>query len=81
LLRCLPDGAKIETLFKTQETVGFGAWDEGRCIGQLQAYRIAPSEGDAVLWPLDVSTIGMPAALPIFASLMAFCFIRLMSWE
>lgn len=51
LLRCLPDGGKIETLFKTQETVGFGAWDDGKCIGQLHGYRISPSEGDAGLWP------------------------------
>jgi hypothetical protein len=51
LLRCLPDGGKIETLFKTQQSVGFGAWDKGKCIGQLHCYHIAPSEGDAGLWP------------------------------
>src|SRR5271169_2589773 len=30
---------------------------------------------------LDVSTVGGPAALAIRASLRAFCFTRLMSWE
>ena len=51
LLRCLPDGGRIETLFKMQETVGFGAWEGERCIAQLHGYRVAPAEGDAGLWP------------------------------
>jgi GNAT superfamily N-acetyltransferase len=51
LLRCLPDGYRIEMLFKTQETIGFGAWDQGQCIAQLHCYRLQLPHGSADLWP------------------------------
>lgn len=40
LLRCLPDGYRIETMFKTQEVIGMGAWDVDKCIAQLHCYRL-----------------------------------------
>jgi len=51
LLRCLPDGYRIEMLFNTQETIGFGAWDQGQCIAQLHCYRLQLPHGTANLWP------------------------------
>ena len=51
LLRCLPDGYRIEMLFKTQETIGFGAWDQDQCIAQLHGYRLQLPNGSTDLWP------------------------------
>jgi GNAT superfamily N-acetyltransferase len=51
LLRCLPDGYRIEMLFKTQDTIGFGAWDQGQCIAQLHCYRLMLPHGSTDLWP------------------------------
>ena len=52
LLRCWPDGGKLETLFKKQETIGFGAWEGDKCIGQLHCYRIEVRQGSDELWPV-----------------------------
>ena len=51
LLRCLPDGYRVEKLFKTQETVGFGAWDGDQCVAQLHCYRLMLPRGSTDLWP------------------------------
>lgn len=51
LLRCLPDGYRIEQMFKAQETIGFGAWDGDECIAQLHCYRLTLPNGSADLWP------------------------------
>jgi len=51
LIRCLPDGGRIETLFKTQQIIGMAAWDGDKCIGQLHCYRLASPGGSADLWP------------------------------
>jgi GNAT superfamily N-acetyltransferase len=51
LIRCLPDGTRIETLFKMQEVVGMGAWDGDKCIAQLHCYRLTVPGGSADLWP------------------------------
>lgn len=52
LIRCLPDGYRIETLFKTQETIGIGAWESGKCIAQLHCYRLVLPHGSIDLWPI-----------------------------
>ena len=52
LLRCLPTGLAIETLFKTQEVIGMGAWEHDRCIAQLHCYRLIVPGGTADLWPV-----------------------------
>ena len=51
LLRCLPDGYRVEMLFKTQEIIGFGAWDGDECIAQLHCYRLNLPHGSSDLWP------------------------------
>ena len=51
LLRCLPAGGTIETLFKTQETIGMGAWLDDQCIAQLHCYRLTVANGSADDWP------------------------------
>jgi GNAT superfamily N-acetyltransferase len=51
LIRCLPDGYRIEMLFKTQEIIGFSAWDGENCIAQLHCYRLILPHGSADLWP------------------------------
>ena len=51
LIRCLPDGYRLEKLFKTQEIIGIGAWDGDKCIGQLHCYRLILPHGSADLWP------------------------------
>jgi len=51
LLRCLPDGYRIETLFKTQQILGIGAWDNDKCIAQLHCYRLILPHGSVDLWP------------------------------
>lgn len=51
LLRCLPDGYRIETMFKTQGTIGMGAWDGDRCVAQLHCYRLTLPHGSADVWP------------------------------
>lgn len=51
LIRCLPDGGRIETLFKTQEIIGFCAWDGDKCIAQLHCYRLILPHGSTDLWP------------------------------
>lgn len=51
LLRCLPDGGRIETMFKTQGTIGLGAWDGEKCIAQLHCYRLVLPKGSSDLWP------------------------------
>ncbi len=40
VIRCLPDGGKIESLFKTQGTVGLAAWDDQTCVGLLHGYSL-----------------------------------------
>lgn len=51
LLRCLPDGYRIEAMFKAQEVIGMGAWDGDSCIGQLHCYRLLVPHGSVDLWP------------------------------
>lgn len=51
LLRCLPDGYRIESMFKTQEVIGMGAWDGDKCIAQLHCYRLTLPRGSADNWP------------------------------
>lgn len=51
LLRCLPDGYRIETMFKTQGVIGMGAWDGDKCIAQLHCYRLSLPHGSADTWP------------------------------
>jgi GNAT superfamily N-acetyltransferase len=51
LMRCLPDGYRIETMFKTQEVIGIGAWDGDKCIAQLHCYRLVLPHGSADIWP------------------------------
>jgi len=51
LIRCLPDGYRVEMLFKTQEIIGIGAWDGDKCIAQLHCYRLILPHGSADLWP------------------------------
>jgi GNAT superfamily N-acetyltransferase len=51
LLRCLPDGGGIETLFKTQETIGMAAWDGDQCVAQLHCYRLVLPHGPIDHWP------------------------------
>jgi hypothetical protein len=51
LLRCLPDGYRIETMFKTQEVIGMCAWDGDKCIAQLHCYRLILPHGSADNWP------------------------------
>ena len=51
LLRCLPDGTRIEALFKTQEVIGMAAWEGDKCIAQLHCYRLSLPNGSADLWP------------------------------
>ena len=51
LIRCLPDGGGIETMFKNQKVVGMAAWDGNRCVAQLHCYRIVSPDGSADLWP------------------------------
>ena len=51
LLRCLPDGNRIEEMFKTQEIIGIGAWDGDQCIAQLHCYRLILPHGSDELWP------------------------------
>ena len=52
LIRCLPDGYRVEMLFRTQEIIGFSAWDGDRCIAQLHCYRLILPHGSADLWPV-----------------------------
>ena len=51
LIRCLPDGYRIEMMFKTQEIIGISAWDGDKCIAQLHCYRLLLPHGTADLWP------------------------------
>ena len=51
LIRCLPDGYRIETMFRTQEVIGIGAWDGDKCIAQLHCYRLILPRGSADIWP------------------------------
>jgi GNAT superfamily N-acetyltransferase len=51
LLRCLPDGGRIETMFRTQGTIGMAAWDSDTCVAQLHGYRLVLPGGSADLWP------------------------------
>jgi len=51
LIRCLPDGYRIETMFKMQEVIGIGAWDGDKCIAQLHCYRLVLPHGSADIWP------------------------------
>jgi hypothetical protein len=51
LIRCLPDGYRVEMLFNTQEIVGFSAWDGDKCIAQLHCYRLILPHGSTDLWP------------------------------
>ncbi len=51
LIRCLPDGGRIETMFKTQQAIGMAAWDGDKCIAQLHCYRLVLPDGSGDLWP------------------------------
>lgn len=51
LIRCLPDGYRVEMLFKSQEIIGFSAWDGENCIAQLHCYRLILPHGSTDLWP------------------------------
>ncbi len=51
LIRCLPDGGRIETMFKTQHTIGMAAWDGDNCIAQLHCYHLVSPGGSVDLWP------------------------------
>lgn len=51
LIRCLPDGYRIETMFKMQAVIGIGAWDGDKCIAQLHCYRLILPHGSADSWP------------------------------
>ena len=51
LIRCLPDGYRVEMLFKTQDIIGFSAWDGDKCIAQLHCYRLILPHGTTDLWP------------------------------
>jgi hypothetical protein len=51
LIRCLPDGFRIESMFKTQDVIGMGAWDGDKCIAQLHCYRLIIPHGSADNWP------------------------------
>jgi GNAT superfamily N-acetyltransferase len=63
-LRCLPEENDVlARLFEDQGTIGMGAWEDGRCIGMMHAYRVKLpdySEDDfpewahanPLLWPL-----------------------------
>jgi GNAT superfamily N-acetyltransferase len=51
LIRCLPDGYRIEMMFKTQEVIGIGAWEGDKCIAQLHCYRLILPHGSVDLWP------------------------------
>jgi GNAT superfamily N-acetyltransferase len=51
LIRCLPDGYRVEMMFKTQEIIGFSAWDGDTCVAQLHCYRLMLPQGSADLWP------------------------------
>jgi hypothetical protein len=39
-------------LFKSQEIIGFGAWDGDKCIAQLHCYRLILPHGSTDLWPV-----------------------------
>jgi len=51
LIRCLPDGGRIETMFKTQQTIGIAAWEGDKCIAQLHCYRLVLPHGSVDIWP------------------------------
>lgn len=51
LLRCLPDGGSIESMFKSQQTVGIAAWDGDRCVAQLHCYCLELPGGSVEVWP------------------------------
>ena len=40
-LRCLPDGGRLERLFRQQGTIGIAAWENDRCVGTLWFYVVA----------------------------------------
>ena len=50
-IRCLPDGGRIETMFKTQQVIGMAAWNGDKCIAQLHCYRLELPNGSADMWP------------------------------
>lgn len=51
VLRCLPDGGKIEALFATQGTIGIAAWDGETCVGLLHGYDLNLPGGMNPYWP------------------------------
>lgn len=51
VLRCLPDGGKIESLFKIQSTIGLAAWDGETCVGTLHGYALDLPGGMNPYWP------------------------------
>ena len=51
VIRCLPDGGKIESLFKTQGTIGLAAWDGRTCVGLLHSYALDLPGGMNPNWP------------------------------
>lgn len=51
VIRCLPDGGKIESLFKTQGTIGMAAWDGKTCVGLLHGYALNLPGGMNPYWP------------------------------
>lgn len=52
LLRCLPDGFRIEMMFRSQDVIGMGAWERNRCIAQLHCFRLTLPNGSADNWPV-----------------------------
>ena len=51
LIRCLPDGGRIETMFGHQQAIGMAGWDGEKCIAQLHCYRLDSPGGSADIWP------------------------------
>ena len=51
MIRCLPDGGRIETMYKTKDTIGIGVWDGEMCIAQFHCYRPDLPDGTAIHWP------------------------------
>lgn len=51
VLRCYPDGGKLESLFKTQGTIGIAAWDRETCVGLLHCYSLNLPGGMNPYWP------------------------------
>ena len=51
MLRCLPDGFRVEQMFKAQGIIGVGAWEGDKCIAQLHCYRLNLPNDSSDIWP------------------------------